>query len=732
MIKNLTLENFRKHEHFTADFTAGLNGIFGPNYKGKSTILYGILFALGGPRHVPCKTTLRNGAASFKVDMTFSPDGNDYRVVRTKSTDRLYKGCEINDANLIASGTTVVHEKIEELIGMTMKRFVQTRYARQKLTHAILLSGANELYAAINEISGADTVDKALGLLTKRVDKLDGYLDNVEVPDVGAAKAALQFAETAVASTSKVAAALQQERDAAQAALTSAETALGQLQTAATACDNHQRDLERAERDLQKATETLRAVDDKLKALSDDDKAAHIAAGVLDLKLAHLKLTLQNELRPLATKISNAKRDITHLQDGLVETQKSISLLVKPGKVLTPKTLETLKVKVETTAASMAVKQAKLTELASSLESSECPTCHRAYDTCKEGSKEVMQAEHAALTTEVTAMAAELKSDRSELSKAEAAKTVALAAVTAYESSLAAFTSQLNRGKASLETATAEWDDLTSKMLAACPDGVQKMEDQLSAGEESLKALQRTARAVADLQKDWTAATGKLSEAGDTLAALKSEAPAPADAAALAALTAAVPTLRQDCQELLAKAATAESVATQAAGAVQEAAKRLNKAENELDQYSAHVQSHSNCKSLAKFLKSNRDRYMADVWETLMATASQFANQCTSGDIDSMARTEDGTFTYTEGGVELAISEASGAQLSIMGLAMQVALAASVQSSMDILIVDEPNADMDTEHSLATNMLLSAAVGQVICVSHAHMDSSVCQNVIEL
>ena len=53
MLLSLSLRNFKKHESLDVDFTAGLNGIYGSNYKGKTTILYGILFALGGASQVP-------------------------------------------------------------------------------------------------------------------------------------------------------------------------------------------------------------------------------------------------------------------------------------------------------------------------------------------------------------------------------------------------------------------------------------------------------------------------------------------------------------------------------------------------------------------------------------------------------------------------------------------------------------------------------------------------------
>jgi len=123
---------------------------------------------------------------------------------------------------------------------------------------------------------------------------------------------------------------------------------------------------------------------------------------------------------------------------------------------------------------------------------------------------------------------------------------------------------------------------------------------------------------------------------------------------------------------------------------------------------------------------------MREVWATLMADASQLVSQATAGALGSMERTEDGQFSYQEGEHSYAVSEASGAQQAIMGLAVQTALAKVLPPVFDVLLVDEPSADMDDEHSMTLSMLLPSRAAQVICVSHARMDSSTCANVIDL
>ena len=80
----------------------------------------------------------------------------------------------------------------------------------------------------------------------------------------------------------------------------------------------------------------------------------------------------------------------------------------------------------------------------------------------------------------------------------------------------------------------------------------------------------------------------------------------------------------------------------------------------------------------------------------------------------------------------MGMKDASGAQEAIMGLSVQMALAQAAQCPLDILLVDEPTADMDAEHSMAVSALLSTKGSQIIAVSHREMDASLCNNVINL
>ena len=75
---------------------------------------------------------------------------------------------------------------------------------------------------------------------------------------------------------------------------------------------------------------------------------------------------------------------------------------------------------------------------------------------------------------------------------------------------------------------------------------------------------------------------------------------------------------------------------------------------------------------------------------------------------------------------------ASGAQEAILGIGVQVALAETLPTSLDVFLADEPTADMDADHSSACLLGLSSVSSQALVISHHRMDESICSEVMEL
>ena len=137
-------------------------------------------------------------------------------------------------------------------------------------------------------------------------------------------------------------------------------------------------------------------------------------------------------------------------------------------------------------------------------------------------------------------------------------------------------------------------------------------------------------------------------------------------------------------------------------------------------------------KALSKYLRGNRDRFMGKVWGGIMGQASSFSSACTGGDISQVGRDDKGKFTFTEGGHELPVAAASGAQRSVMGLGVQLAMASLLPSPLSTIMLDEPGSDMDPERSLSLTTLLAADHNQILMVSHRELDGAVASNTIAL
>lgn len=727
MIKTLSLTNFRKHEKLHLDFTTGLNGIFGPNYRGKSTVLYGILFALGGIRAIPCTTVLRNGANTYKVDLTFHAD-EGYRVVRTKSTDRLYRGDLDTDENLIANGTTVVNKKIEEILGMSMKRFIQTRFARQKKTDAILLTGANELYAVINEISGADAVESALKLLGDKAKSLDGFLDRVEMPDVKSQETLLADVLDELHEKIKSSAMWKEMSEQQKTDLEAAREALTVLRSEEKLYTRYVSDLGHAQDDLRSA---MQARVNAVESATPVDEAMVAEAAELKTRIENLSASL--------TEISGINMLLEAQRKDMVEITTNIESLKAKKAALVPAidpqidmvALADCEKKLDVARAELTIVITELKTLSSELLESACSKCGRAWEDHAEKQLHHDKAVESA-TKKKRALEDAVLALKAQAEDANRSLQIFTDAQEHYDRTLVSTQQQLNGFEVrENQTATAITNN-EIKLAGLCPSGRDALVFERTDCEGKLTDIQKKLRRAEQDQQDIQRAEQREKTANEKLMEVMAcERPefkaGDLDKAVIA---------ERALSDSYMQSSTAHSTTSAQVAALIERRDQLQQAIPLLKETAEKIKTaegqRSVNKNLTKFLKANRDRYMADIWTVLMAQASQFVQQCTSGAIESIARTDDGDFVYTEDGCTLAISEASGAQASIMGLAMQLALSAAVQPPLDVLLVDEPNADMDPEHSMAVNLLLSATVGQVICVSHSHMDSSVCENVIEL
>ena len=716
MINRLSLRNFKKHEKIDVQFGEGLQLITGPNYAGKTTLLHGILYCLGGASQVPGTDIQRRGTNSgFRAEMTFTVEGQKYFVSRTKTTAKLFRG---NEIELLCSGTTAVNQHIEQLLGMSFKRFRQLRYAEQKRTDSMLTFGAGELSQIIEELSGVDKIDTAIGRLKDQITFNTGKLEGLQYVDIEGDKQSLNML------TLNCTKAYMEVRE----------------------CEGF---LKAAEEDLEGVTASVRSLRQKEsdykkwrdKKASEDYLAGRYKLDVQNAQKAVEELpeitedvaTLESEYKALKNQIrsvqlfTRALKEQQQSQDdakhSFESAKKVLAEFIIPKKP-TKKQITDQEKKIAAWSDKLVEIRNRLSTLESQLRDGICNTC---------GSKLAENLDKEATEVEIETLSKQYSTLKQELSDARAKETL--------------FKDQVRDHEAAKERKK----DLEQKKVRAeivatgCARGVADAEADLkkALGEATLEALQTELNSKEDLvghvrqqldvrqrkEQELRQCQKFLAEVEKTLKELEGQEPDFSSKALESAIETQDEYRSRQMRHssTLSKAKTKYHELETKKKALKESVERQEAINKVFEEATKRLDT---CKALQKYLRDNRNRYMGDAWAVFMAQASAFVSNCTGGAISQMDRTDDGKFTYTESGHAMQIKSASGAQGSIMGLGVQLALANSIACGLDITLVDEPASDMDDEHSMALSTLLAADGRQVICISHNRMDTSVCSGVV--
>ena len=718
MITKLHLRNFKKHTDASFDFTEGFNGIFGGNYTGKTTILYGILYALGGASAVPGTRILTRGAsAGLKVSMEFSAGGTEYEVSRTKTSANLLRGEEV-----IATGTTGVNSAIEDILGMSMKRFLQLRYAAQKEAHSTLTLGAAELHSLLEELTGIATLSKALGRLKTLGVGSKAQLEVLPDEDVELLKT--ELSEARLAASAARAAAVGAGRRAAdlEVAVSEVRSKVSGLLELRTQWESYRDKLTTHRASLAAATASALSGRQAVEAAEaictpEDLKAAEAEVRALGARGRDAREYYKEEAAYQRAQAQSVEADCA-----LDTARAGFAKLSFQPTALTRSVEAKAEAKVAKVSAELAWKSARQMAV-----DRVCKTCLRELDGTlsqeemesaeSEAKSSVRSAESKLSACDLLVKA--LKAEEVEwLRLAKVQDEAALAAIGAesWASATSAVFSVLNPPTLSqeelagldvtIEKATADWELKETQV-----DNLNTLKQKLAACEALAEKEEADVQVLLDSSPD-PFDTSKAYELKGFQAHLAFESP-----------------LLTKAEEELAQARSNLTAAESQLPLLKE---RFTAAQDRQASRQAVLSKQASITALSKYLKANRDRYSAEAWDFFMASASQFVSACTDGAVSEVVRTEAGKFEFVEDGFKMSIKEASGAQAAILGLGVKVALSQSAPCPLDILLVDEPTADMDAEHSMATTAVLASGSTQVLGISHRDMDQSLCNNSIVL
>jgi len=726
MLNRLNLQNFRSHERLNIIFTPGLNGIFGPNYSGKTTILYGILFCLGGASLISGINHVKKGTSKgFKQRLWFSCEGMDYMVQRTKTSadlTLLEKEGVVEEDLPIAAGTTAVNAKISSILGMDVKLFKKLHYAQQKRTDSLLTLGATELHKIIDQLTGIDDVNKVVDKLKKLIGVDNGVLEHLNEGFLEISPDKIDWYE---ANASKLVGlhkeVLEEKSRVADLKLETEslnkETKEFQKIKEANATSNVK---------IGAAKSFIKVNDNRIKAIKsggdwlDYPESLSLKARIEVTKdKVKIAETAHFERKVLTENISyrskaceeycdNTIPELEHVRDGALDDEEAAEAEVNIFLADVDAAKQGL--------ANHKQLNQEANVLREVVKNNICETCKRPFS--KEDNMEKLKNDLANKDEELLALVSRVTAwqwDIKELALAEEhLKKTALATVEAQQGLDLNMEAQqkaqqkLEAYEASLKELTvipdpsdlrADLDNLKDEMRAAAllTEAVVQHKEAVKQAEEEMAAIELLeydesrhleVDNLINALEDLPTALSTLMENTSTLSSLEAE----------------TKVVGEEIRESLAK-------------------------KKEIAEHSSKLEIKT---ALNKFLVKNRDRFAAGIWDQFMAVASNFSSACTGGAIESIKRLPEGGFSYAEDGQEMAVKDASGAQGSIMGLAVQIALAESTSSPFRVVLADEPTADMDPEHSMATAAMLAGGSNQVIVVSHSEMDSSVCSNVIHL
>ncbi len=740
MLLQLELKNFKKHHHLVVDFTAGLNGIIGPNYTGKSTLLNGIMFCLGGSRLVPGKRLqTRDTNSGFGANLTWRQGGRMFHVERGKTTAHLYEAPEgtqwpsdPTQWQRTASGTSPVNNAIARLLGMPLKRFAQIKYARQKQAEALLRAGSTELFKIISELTGLEKVSDALAELGVEVNAQNKFLVGLEYVDPADLQARIEALQGVAQRTKTLELAAVEiathQHEAAQEARNNAKT----LSDAAQALRMVKRKRATLESELveARASETEKAGEvKKLQA------AAVAPQAVLDLKSRRdAALTEKVRVQGLLQRKTAVEAAVAAAGAALPSDEGRAALEAAAAKASAaaaeyPEGLvESWEAGLHTASASLMATATRLAETKKAAESGVCSACKRPLDDAHD------PAHYAQEVAALTQQQAELYQTAASLKESLSAASSALKSAETAAKALAGFDALVEAAQVKLAAKQEELASISAQLPDISVADLSQEEARLAAAielaETNARALARKLAEHAALVRDVERLTAEHSAlAPSILGAEKSEEQLEAEAEA--------ETLRaSECAEL---ARCARVEAQQLGEAYEQERSQKNKAEGELavvldrnQRFTEASQKLALLTELQTYIRNNRDRYTAQVWEMFTASASMFVSSATGGRISEVTRSAEGEFGFSEDGFEMELAEASGAQSAIMGLAVQLALADAAPSPLDIILLDEPSADCDAEHSAAAMALLAASGRQVIAVTHREFDAALFSNTIQL
>jgi DNA repair exonuclease SbcCD ATPase subunit len=702
MIDSIELTNFKKHKSVKFNFANGFQVLQGQNAAGKSTVLKAINYLLAGSSAAGTKEHLRTWGADSPMVVKGKIQVPGYGlvdVVRGERTASVSQGDKI-----LASGNTAVNSFFETAFGMPYSSLRMILYSAQGDTQALLSLGATELQRRMEVLSKLSVIDDVMGLLGTDLMKAEveqEVLDREAPENVGD----LEALRKELHSQEQVSQSLKQDEKNLTEKMEKLASEIKRLQAIEIKRQKAQASLEagkewlenRGEAEVEKARQDVLEIEKKsVGGMSGLEREANEAG-----KKYQELCEKSNAKAELIKQLEKAQRAEQSAAEVVAANEKWLREYTEHKKLMGP------------LAEKLAEKEAEAANLALKKEGI-CPKCKRPL----EGHEEV---DYALLERQTKQALLELDSLRSQM-EALGKKEQKARAMLDYQAG--------NR----LELAKKERESLEQRI----PEFKEDFEQMAKKQNEKYTELLGQLKAQKHIQESLEKAKGRLEGAEQRLregalkiAALEKEldAIAPVD---FGEKLKEKDDISEELEAVRKKNANITAELKQMLRTVEDTEKAVEKAKQARERLESLNKKIVNLRTLQKFLKTGRSAFSSEIWEGLLNYASSLIGLATQGVLTGLSRSEKGQFWILENGRAIPVAECSGAQASVVGLGIRIAMSKVFYGNGLCLLLDEVTSDCTEETAAAVAGMLQSTKMQIISVSHRAGDAINSAEIIEI
>jgi len=716
MLSELVTHNFKKIQDKEVKFGSGLNVLRGPNWSGKSTTLNAIKFALQGIQGIPGgKDDIATWDVKGKPEVCVKL--GDLKIVRSVNDCNIYSKDKV-----LATGHTACNAYLDQEFGISVANYNMLHFSDQGETAGLLTIGAAELQKMVELIADVTVIDKVVKLAGTDATMLRGKVEGKELLPTTELKSESIILNAKVENLKLVIKDLKEKNSVSTANLIELVNTKESLKEKIRKSKQATTVVNQCKVELATAVNTITLVEDKAKVKPKDPTEYTSEINEISELILEAKSDLSTMIQDLED-YNKAEGWLTEdYEVQLKEELKWKELTAKLQKSYDEKIAETEKCREEFLVLDTQIKEIVLPE-------STCTACNRPFGSEEEYSEilakvegniknlkvelQVVEDRHSGLKKEVQKLFSQLQSAEKcppESLGVEDTKETMLLIMERVEKELP--TQEIIKElEKDIAESQSEVDDLRAKKQNAA-----------TLMTEYLDAKRKLDKAVED-KSNLTTKISAISEKVIDESELKIE---------LDKVDKDAYAVQDTVTDIRNKLSNAEISMSSDLAEYNSIVEKIERFSKENESLLNNQKTLATTTELVKYLRDSRSRFLKSIWDRILGYASTFCRTCTNDEIEGVIRDQKGKFRFIENGVDRAVTCASGAQKSFMGVGVRIGLAKALYGSSSFMVLDEPSSDMSVENSTRLVSTLMGTGMQIIYSTHSDLEELSAGNVIDL